>query len=320
VEEHIFDSTEGMLNPVCTIGIAFSHPPLVRSAHDFLDRTFKASGGMQDAEGAQIQVYRPDVRAATGPTAVDAEVLELIDHALEFDRFRLVYQPIVSLQGDARENYAVLVRLLDSNNAEHLPASFLQTAETCGRITEIDRWVIRNAIRELVKQREAGRKVNFFLCLSGMAIEDDSIVLWICDCLREFKAKGAWLAFQFHDEEVRTRIQAARQLIEGLKKINCRIVIDRFDDGPSSETLLRHLPVDLVKLGPAFTRDLASDAALQERLRELNGRLQALGLKTVATSVEDANSLAVLWNTGVNYIQGNFLQEPAASIAYDFEG
>ncbi len=41
-------------------------------------------------------------------------------------------------------------------------------------------------------------------------------------------------------------------------------------------------------------------------------------IKTVATGVEDANSLAVLWSIGVNYIRGYFLQEPDQSINYDF--
>jgi len=36
--------------------------------------------------------------------------------------------------------------------------------------------------------------------------------------------------------------------------------------------------------------------------------------------VENANSLSLLWQAGVNYIQGYFVQEPSTSMQYDFSG
>ena len=64
-------------------------------------------------------------------------------------------------------------------------------------------------------------------------------------------------------------------------------------------------------------RSLATDAARQDTLTSLNEQFQELGLQTIASGVEDANSLAILWNVGVNYIQGYFLQEPLQTIAFD---
>ena len=34
------------------------------------------------------------------------------------------------------------------------------------------------------------------------------------------------------------------------------------------------------------------------------------GMQTVAERVEDANTMAVLWQLGVDYIQGHYVQEP----------
>ena len=39
---------------------------------------------------------------------------------------------------------------------------------------------------------------------------------------------------------------------------------------------------------------------------------------TIAQCVQDATSLSVLWGMGINFIQGNFLQEPTADLDYDF--
>jgi len=64
--------------------------------------------------------------------------------------------------------------------------------------------------------------------------------------------------------------------------------------------------------------DLATQQDKQDKLNELNSLALSHNVKTVAMGVEDANSLAVLWTVGVNYIQGYFLQEPSENIAYEF--
>jgi EAL domain-containing protein (putative c-di-GMP-specific phosphodiesterase class I) len=73
-----------------------------------------------------------------------------------------------------------------------------------------------------------------------------------------------------------------------------------------------------VKLDQSFTHNLASDQELQDKLHEAHNKAKSFDVSTVAMGVEDANSLAVLWTVGVNYIQGNFLQKPSETISYDF--
>jgi EAL domain-containing protein (putative c-di-GMP-specific phosphodiesterase class I) len=66
-------------------------------------------------------------------------------------------------------------------------------------------------------------------------------------------------------------------------------------------------------------RDLATDASQQSKMSAVNKQLQADGYKTIASNVEDAGSLAILWNIGVNHIQGYFLQEPSSTITFEEE-
>ena len=144
------------------------------------------------------------------------------------------------------------------------------------------------------------------------------MLLWICDCLREFRAKGSWLVFQFRENDLRHALNPAKELISGLKKINCRIAINNYSDVDSDDGLLKHLDVDVVKLPPEMMNGLATNAAQQDRMMHVNRRLQEDGYKTIASGVEDAGSLAILWNVGVNYIQGHYLQEPSTNMDYDF--
>lgn len=288
------------------------------TAHELVISSCRAIKQAQEAPGHQLVISPEAKKASRTPSdSANQEIIQIIDRALENDNFQLVYQPVVSLQGDTRENYSVLVRLLDKDGEQQLPKTFWSDAKAASRLAEIDRWVVRNAIRELVKQRADGKKINFQICLSAEGINDDSMLLWVCDCLREFKAKGAWLAFQFTENDLLSLEKPAGRLIEGLKKINCRVLVSHFKGTPDGDRLLRELPVDMVKLSPDFMLNLGTDSGRQKQLNEINRQLQQRGVKTIAAGVEDANSLAIIWNSGINYIQGNFLQEPAEKITYD---
>ncbi len=268
----------------------------------------------QPTEEQSQEPPQEDVIAPTSALQIDRGIIDQIDYALEHDTFRLMYQPIVSLGGDTRENYSVLLRLVTRSGEEKTHEWFEEAARQGERLAEIDRWVIRQAIRELARHRQTKRKINFHIQLSREGAMDDSMLLWVCDCLREFRAKGAWLYFQFDMEQLRKATPEVIRLIEGLKKINCRISCGGVDDrNLDLDTMEKH-QVDIVRLAPSMVENLAADAKAQDRLAALNTQIQEAGIKTIATSIENANTLALLWNIGVNLVQGYFLQEPAPSI------
>lgn len=318
---HAFKSIQDSpVKPLYSIGVVRADRGQDITAHELINRLCRATS-MARAEGEnRVVFYNEQMPGDTKHLAeADAAVVKQIDNALANDGFRLKYQPIVSLQGDTRENYSVYLRMLDEQGIEIVPDAFLSPAHEASRLAEIDRWVVRNAIRELASHRRDGKKIIFYIILSRAGIEDDSMLLWICDCLREFRAKGSWLVFQFRESDLRAALQPARDLIMGLKKINCRIAINNYIDSDPADALLKHFEIDIVKLSPEFMRNLAGEAQQQDRMSSVNRKLQDAGYKTIASSVEDAGSLAILWNIGVNYIQGYFLQEPSSAITFEAE-
>ena len=315
IRTHKFSASTQLVSPTCSIGITTTAPETT-CAQDMLNLAYHACESARQSGGDQFAF---SVQSEGDDEANDENDLsQLIEHALTHDRFQLVYQPIVSLQGDTRENYAALVRLLDSNDEEIQPHHFLKQAEQLGRMVDIDRWIIRKAIATLSSQRKTGRKVNFFINISASSLNDEGLLLWICDCLREFEAKGPWITLQISESTVRNNIVAARQLSEGLQKIKCSLAIDHFGLSPEPEKLLNNLSVNLIMFAPGFMHDLASHQEKQDTLDAVNKLAHTFDIKTVATGVEDASSLAILWTIGVNYIRGYFLQEPSHSLNYDF--
>jgi EAL domain-containing protein (putative c-di-GMP-specific phosphodiesterase class I) len=226
----------------------------------------------------------------------------------------------VSLHGDTRENYAVTLQLKDDNLQEIASGDFLSQAAAKGKALELDRWLIRNAIKELTNQRKQGQKINFFINISGASLEDETLLLYICDCLRDYEAKGAWITFQVDDSDARTHLQRLKKLSEGLKKIKCKLSIDQFGLAKKPESILNELPLDFVQFDDSFLDGLSENQERQDKLNKLNSVTQEKNIKTIASGVEEASSLAILWTIGVNYIRGHFIQEPTEKITYDFAG
>ncbi len=318
---HAFKSIgDSPVKPLYSIGVTRAEQDHDMTAHELINRSCRATGIARTEGDNRVVFYNDHIPHDTGhlPEA-DAAIVKQIDEALANDGFRLKYQPIVSLQGDTRENYSVYLRMIGEDGEEMVPELFLSPAQDAKRVAEIDRWVVRNAIRELAAHRKDGKKIAFYIILSRAGIEDESMLLWICDCLREFRVKGSWLVFQFREADLRAALAPAKQLIDGLRRVNCRIAVNNFSGDDAEDPLFRHLDIDVVKLSPEYMRNLATSGEQQEAMTRINARLHEAGYKTIASNVEDAGSLAILWNVGVNYIQGYFLQEPTSTITYEEE-
>ncbi|HEX5050019.1 MAG TPA: EAL domain-containing protein, partial [Gammaproteobacteria bacterium] len=58
-----------------------------------------------------------------------------------------------------------------------------------------------------------------------------------------------------------------------------------------------------------------TDQALRERVRGLIGTASKRGILTIAERVEDANTMAVLFQLGAAYMQGHYVHEPEVVLA-----
>ncbi len=318
IAQHSYDEVDEPLKPSSSIGIALTSKQ-INSGHEFVTSAYHAceAARSEGSNGFALAENKPTDEGTE--SASEANLSHLIQFALDNNQFQLVYQPIVSLHGDTRENYAVTVRLMDEQQEEIQPEHFMTQAETIGKIHEVDRWVIRHGIEELSKQRKLGHKVNFFINISGASLEDDSMLLYICDCLRDYEAKGPWVTFQCTDSAARSHMQKLEKLSEGLKRIKCKLCIDHFGLAKKPEAILSGaLPLDYIQFAPSFLDGLSEDQEKQDSLNQLNELIQAKNIKTIASGVEEASNLAILWSIGVNYIRGYFIQEPMQSIEYDF--
>ncbi|KOR30882.1 hypothetical protein TI04_03665 [Achromatium sp. WMS2] len=261
----------------------------------------------------------PSQKAETQPTIdssqEDNKNILLIDNCLAKNDFVLFYNAIINLHGSGtKENYTISVRLKDDYNRNIPLESVIDIAIKHNKIIEIERWVIKRAIAELSAQRQDGYRSGFFITLSEASILNKNLLLWIVDYLREYDARGSWVTFQIKEKHARNNIQAVSKLIESLKTIRCRIAIDQFGLMSNNEGLLNQIETDYVKLDASFIENIHIDPKKQEELFQMNQILMRHNISTIVTKVQDMNSLPIIWNLGIAYIEGPFAHEPTSSI------
>ena len=316
IEEHIAEVEDQAVTTTCSIGVN----PITETAataQQLLAQADLACELARSAGGNRVHLHNPVADEERGRER-EQQWNEIIQQAIETGAFQLVYQPIVSLQGNHQEKYEVFVRMLGEAGQAIMPGQFLASAEQSGQIVAIDHWVIRKSIEVLAKRRKEGIETQFFVKLSGQTLGDPELAIWINDLLRTHGLAASSLVFEIAEQTAQQYLKNAKAFIKAMQQIRCCTALEHFGSGPNSFQLLKHLPVDFLKIDRSFIHNLATEEDNQAVVKSIVEMAQSMNKQCIAEFVQDAHSLAVLWQSGVHYIQGYFLQEPDASLSYDF--
>jgi len=316
VEDHVADLGDKSVTTTCSIGMSLINSATA-SAQDVLTRADLACEVARSSGGNQIHLHNPVVDERLGKER-GQQIHSLIQEALDRDLFRLMFQPIVSLQGDSRENYEVLLRMVGTDNELILPSQFLSVAADTGQISDIDRWVVRNAVNALAAHRKGGRVTRFFLKIAPPTLLDEQLADYAITCLRDAGLPGEAVVFQIPEHAATLHLSQTKHFVRTIREFGCETALEHFGNSPGSFQLLKHVPVNYLKIDGSFIHNLATSNENQAAVRNILETARTAQMQCIAEFVEDPHSLAVLWQNGIDYIQGNFLQEPSETLEYDF--
>ena len=312
VEGHLFDVGGRTIQTSLSIGVAALDEQTAK-ARDVIDRAHRCAEELTD--GNALRTYDPARELAAA--ASRGNVLAMLQQALEKNSFRLLFQPIISLRGDSHEHYEVLLRLLDPEGTEVPPGEFLDAAKEAGLATKIDRWVLLNSIKLLAEHRNKGHSTRLMVHLSGPSLQDPSLLGWLGVALKASKLPPDSLVFQLDENDAVAYLRQAKALTQGLAGLGCRVALNQFGCVLNPLNTLKHLNADFVKIDGSYTQDLSRQEN-QEALKQLLAQLHEQAKQTIVPFVDSATVLATLWQAGVGYIQGQYLQGPSQSMDYNF--
>jgi len=258
-----------------------------------------------------------------------------IREALEKNMFQLHYQPIMQMKDldlvnlpahdgvlwqrhiketDMVNSYEVLVRMLDENGTMHYPDSFIPTAERFNMMTDIDMWVLENALQEVVATGPASKNIRLSINISGNTVDSDETLGRIRSLIDQYGISPSSLTFEVTETCAIANLEQANDFINELRKIGCRFSLDDFGSGFCSFSQLKNLPTDFVKIDGQFVRSMARGATDRAIVTAMNDVAHSLGRYTVAEYVESPEIVRLLKICGVDKVQGNYISEPLTEL------
>jgi EAL domain-containing protein (putative c-di-GMP-specific phosphodiesterase class I) len=194
-----------------------------------------------------------------------------------------------------------------------LPMNFIPVAERYDLMRTIDRWVVDRAFsdyRRLAKLRDNPTPAEFSINLSGHTLSSPEFAEYMQEKFAQYGVPPQCLLLEITETAAIANVERARSLIEALRAMGVRFLLDDFGSGLSSFNYLKHFPVDGIKIDGLFVKGIAKnylDYALVESIHKIG---ISLGLQTIAEYVETEEIARKLIQIGITTGQGFYLSPP----------
>lgn len=304
ISDHIFEVAHNTLSIGCTIGLAEIGPGTDRVESLLTDAERANQRGRQ--RGGNQVVLEETSDESTRIERLDAIWVKQIKAGLVENRFRLAHLRIASLSGGSEQFYDTILRLADEQGDETPAAEFMAVAARNRLLRPIDRWVIGASVEFCAEQPSD----LVFVKLSGESIRDKTLVEWTLQQAKARKIPPARLCFQVTEDDATQYMKQTNELAEQFRKAGFLFAVEHFGVGRDPMRILGQTPMNYLKIDGSLMQSLATNQLAQERVRGFVNAAEKRKIKTVAERVEDANTMAVLFQLGVSFMQGHYLHEP----------
>ncbi|ACO47211.2 EAL domain-containing protein [Deinococcus deserti] len=266
---------------------------MYRAKHDGKNAVRTYSAGMGDETAARMDLER-DLR-----------------EALRNGEFVLHYQGQFDVASGALSGYEALVRWQHPVHGMIAPGRFIPVAEDSGLIGPLGTWVLREACRQARAWRADERGLTMSVNVSPVQFDTADFARLVQEALEEAGIRPECLMLELTESTVLRDVASATQQLQRLRALGVRIALDDFGTGQSALSLLRHIPIDQLKIDRSFLPGPDdTDESAQVFLRLLVMLGQARRLNVVAEGVENAEHQALLREMGCPTAQGFYLSRP----------
>lgn len=304
VANHVFEVGNHTISTTVSVGVAV-HDPDNSSASGLIVASQAAWKQANEAGGNQVHIEVPT--DSTIKIKIDDRIwIERIRNALVNDSFRLVNLPIASLEGGDQKMFDLLVRMVDEQNNEILPGEFLPAAIRNGLMQHVDRWILAQ-VAVLSQQYDDAR---FFVRLSESSVGDNTLLPWLEQQLEKSGSQADRMVFQVTEKIAERNVNHTKKLAREIARLGCQFAIEHFGSGHQPAQILEHVSMNYLKIDGALMQGITVNSAMQAQVKGYIESAQSKGILTVAERVEDANTMATLWQLGVDYVQGYYVSEP----------
>jgi diguanylate cyclase (GGDEF)-like protein/PAS domain S-box-containing protein len=234
----------------------------------------------------------------------DMQLHTRLKEALAQGVLQLHYQPQVDVESGAIVGAEALLRWHDPVLGHVSPARFIPVAEATGLILPLSDWVLETACKQIATWTQDGTPLRVAVNVSAQQFRQRNLPEQVRAALARTGAQAEWLDIEITESVAMTQPEQAREQLNALVGLGCRIALDDFGTGYSSLAYLKALPVSKLKIDKSFMDGIPQDANDVAISRAIIALAHSLGLKLIAEGVETDAQLAFLRQYGCEIYQG----------------
>jgi len=304
VREATIRTTACQISATISIG-GVMLPDQARTVHQAL------SHSLQALERARLKRY--DCFMAYEPSAVrettrqrNISIADEVISALDDNRMALALQSIVSTKTFEPALYECLLRMEKPDGSIVSAGEFIAVAEQLGLSRLIDRRTLELAVGLLRDRPEIKLSLN----VSALTAGDHDWIVALHRLTSGRRDLTERLTVEITETAAIHDLDHSIAFVDNLKELGCRVAIDDFGAGYTSFKNLKLLDVDMVKIDGAFVKNLVADASDRVFIKTMVELADTLGMETVAEWVADEETVKILGEVGITYLQGFYFGMP----------
>lgn len=270
----------------------------------------KASAAALQAEISNAPTVMELNQSSDFAIVENIELLGRLKQALDSKQLQLHYQPKIHLHTGAIDHVEALMRWHHPALGAIPPGKFIPRAERSTLIDRLTEFAIDEALRQVVRWKDAGVSIKAAVNISAQNLAQPSFVYQVMTLLEKHQLKGSSLELELTENSLMHNVNNAIEVLTKLTKLGIVASIDDFGTGYSSLQYLQKLPVSIIKIDKSFILNLATDDGSRYIVDAAVNLAHKIDMKVVAEGVEDQLSLNILREMGCDYAQGFFISHP----------
>ncbi|MBA2466198.1 MAG: EAL domain-containing protein [Sphingomonas sp.] len=232
--------------------------------------------------------------------------------ALDGGMIDLAYQPIICLQSDRIQAVEALARWTDSAGVPISPGYFIPMAEQCGIIRGVGRNLLEKALLETGAWLRSGALGRLSFNVSPLELLDDGFSETVLSILNKYNVDPVRLLLEITEGAVLPNVELVDRIIGKLRAHGVMFALDDFGRGYSDMSVLRRLPISIIKIDQSLLVDAETDRSARVILCNVIALCRDLGVRSICEGAETQSQVALLRAIGCDSVQGFAMGRPAS--------
>ena len=291
----------------CSIGISL-YPQNASTSEEMLQNADAAMYRAKDEGRNTYQFYTQDMTQR----AYERVTLETkLREAIAAQAFEVFFQPQIDIPNNRIIGMEALVRWIEDGKIVATPNMFIPLAEDTRLIIDLDRFVMRSAMKQFAQWIRDGYDPGVLsLNMSMIHLNHGDFIQTLMGMLRETGLSEKHIELEVTETQIMKNPEQTIEILLQIKDLGFSIAVDDFGTGHSSLSYLKKLPINRIKIDQSFVRDIPDDKDDMELTRAIIAMAINLNLDVIAEGVETQEQAEFLQEHGCNEAQGYFYSKP----------